>query len=369
MKENIIKSDIKIKKLSNKEINILNELCENLPGEILQEKLYLFWFNFKKPECGNPNCDNYCNFYGFNKGYSKTCCMSCAQKNPKTRQKIENTNLDRYGSKTYTGTEGYKQSLLDNYGYENPFQSEKIKEKIKKTNIERYGAENPNKNKDIRQKIENTNMKKYGVKHGLQADSVKEKIKQTTIEKYGVDHYSKTTKFKKAIKNTCLKRYGVDNPLKSEIIKEKIKQTMLRKYGVEYALQNQDLYEKALSSSKAKYAIKWYKTKFGYSIKYQSIPELNLIKFMELNNIYIKNGPTIKYKYLSKIKYYHVDFETDKYLIEIKGNHGWYRQDLKSGKIAAKNVAAEKYCKENNKDFKFIIVDNNYDYDYSSTFG
>ena len=39
-----------------------------------------------------------------------------------------------------------------------------------------------------------------------------------------------------------------------------------------------------------------------------------------------------------------LDFETDKSIIEIKGSHGWYKKNLVSGKIDAKNRAAQKYA-------------------------
>ena len=58
---------------------------------------------------------------------------------------------------------------------------------------------------------------------------------------------------------------------------------------------------------------------------------------------------------LHKKHIYHIDFETDKYLIEIKGNHGWYKQNLASGKIDAKNKAAKKYAKFINKEFLFLL--------------
>ena len=47
--------------------------------------------------------------------------------------------------------------LAKKYGVENPFQSEEIKEKIKKTNLEKYGVENPSYSIDIVEKIKMLN--------------------------------------------------------------------------------------------------------------------------------------------------------------------------------------------------------------------
>ena len=41
-------------------------------------------------------------------------------------------------------------------------------EKMKDTNMERYGAENPFQNEDVKQKIRDTNMKTYGVPYAMQ---------------------------------------------------------------------------------------------------------------------------------------------------------------------------------------------------------
>ncbi len=46
-----------------------------------------------------------------------------------------------------------KATNIKRYGYENPFQNENVKSKIKATNIERYGYENPAQNEDIKSKI------------------------------------------------------------------------------------------------------------------------------------------------------------------------------------------------------------------------
>lgn len=58
---------------------MLDEL-EKLPGDTIQEKLYLLYHNIEKPKCLNPGCNNDVKFLTFSKGYNQTCCNSCAQK-------------------------------------------------------------------------------------------------------------------------------------------------------------------------------------------------------------------------------------------------------------------------------------------------
>lgn len=78
------------------------------------------------------------------------------------------------------------QTNLERYGVENPFQSEKIKNKIKQKNLERYGVENPSQSSEIKQKKIETSLKNYGVENPTQSEIIKQKSKQTNLEKYGV---------------------------------------------------------------------------------------------------------------------------------------------------------------------------------------
>ena len=88
------------------------------------------------------------------------------------REKIKNTNIQRYGS-------------------ENVFGSDIIKKKIASTNIEKYGYDNPVKNKEIQEKIKNTCMKKYGVPCYLNLDYSGDKIRgeNSPVWKGGVSYH------------------------------------------------------------------------------------------------------------------------------------------------------------------------------------
>jgi hypothetical protein len=57
----------------------------------------------------------------------------------------------------------YKRKIKENYGVENVFQLNDVKDKIKNTNIEKYGVDNYTKTKEYIEKTKKTNMEKYGV--------------------------------------------------------------------------------------------------------------------------------------------------------------------------------------------------------------
>ena len=147
------------------------------------------------------------------------------------------------------------ETVIKNYGVDNPFKSEIIIEKIQETNLERYGhvcnlhgsqkemiekifLENygnkiPTSSPIIREKINKTFEERFGGSCPLKSEKVKEKLKNTVTERYGVDHISKLPEVKQKIINSNMERYGVECSLQSEEVKEKIKSTNLEKYGVE----------------------------------------------------------------------------------------------------------------------------------------
>ena len=71
-------------------------------------------------------------------------------------------------------------------------------------------------------------------------------------------------------------------------------------------------------------------------ILYQSKLELNFINWCNNNAIIVKNGPVLPYVFQGIERKYKVDFMIKDLLIEIKDNHIWYKNDIKSGKHEAK---------------------------------
>lgn len=104
------------------------------------------------------------------------------------------------------------------------------------------------------------------------------------------------------------------------------------------------------------FKIKQYQTKFNDSIIYQSGLELDFIHKCELNGMKILNGESVEYVFKNKKHVYRIDFYLPEYgyLIEIKGNHIWHREQLKSGVWLIKENSAKEYSKKNN--LKYIIL-------------
>ena len=175
-----------------------------------------------------------------------------------------------------------KQTCLEKYGVENPFQNPIIKEKIKQYNLTKYGVENPSQSQEIKEKKIQTSLKNYGVEYHFQNSEIKEKSIQTCLEKYGVENPFQNPIIKEKIKQYNLTKYGVENPSQSQEIKEKKIQTSLKNYGVEHPSQNAEISEK---SSKNAYLIKNYTYPSGKIIKVQGYEHFALDELIYINQV------------------------------------------------------------------------------------
>ena len=163
------------------------------------QKLYHYFHNDPELKLGLCIiCGNRCKFKNFNIGYFPHCSKECIIKDDGVANKRKQTNIERFG-------------------VENPFQSEEIKEKIKAFNYEQYG-----------------------VPSYTQTQECKDKMKRTCNERFGCDFYSQTNEYKERFRNTCYEVFGVENPFQSEEIKEKIKETNLKKFNKENYIQSED---------------------------------------------------------------------------------------------------------------------------------
>jgi hypothetical protein len=97
--------------------------------------------------------------------------------------------------------------------------------------------------------------------------------------------------------------------------------------------------------------------KNGSTILWQSIPERRFIEWCEEHNIRIQNGPKLPYMFREKQHTYRVDFELvdQKMLIEIKDNHCWHIEQVKTGKFGAKEKAAIDWCLANQYTYHVIF--------------
>lgn len=115
-------------KLCNKKYNSIRSLglhlamSHNVKG-FEAKKIYYDTYIKKKNEGICPVCGKPTKFKGGLHGYAITCSITCGQLHPETRQKMNETNLERYGAT-------------------NPYGSKKIRKKIEKTFISRYGVKN-----------------------------------------------------------------------------------------------------------------------------------------------------------------------------------------------------------------------------------
>lgn len=95
-------------------------------------------------------------FININIGYRKVCSVSCGQKHPDTREKIETTNIKKYGKSTPLITKESldkshnknamnkkRTTMIDKYGYANSFCTIETQHKVQETMLKRYGSKNP----------------------------------------------------------------------------------------------------------------------------------------------------------------------------------------------------------------------------------
>lgn len=175
---------------------------KNIEWKKFSELLYLFSHNMNNPPCCAV-CGSPVKFINITLGYHKTCSYKCAQNNSETKEKLKQTNLERYGVENYSQYKDYKdkikQTNLKRYGVEFYASTEECKDKHIKTYLKKYGVENPMQLKEFKDKLIQTNLKRYGVKNYAKTEECKNKMKQTNLERYGVDHYSKTNSYKKTM--------------------------------------------------------------------------------------------------------------------------------------------------------------------------
>jgi hypothetical protein len=282
--------------------------------------------------------------------FNKTCSQWCAANDPIRKEKIRQTELKKYGGphtqnaefkkklkEKYPilpgsfGTEVHKKAIRQKYGVDNVFQSEEIKNKIKKTNQERYGVDNPHQNEHISNKIKKTNQERYG-QNGWNPSQVK---------------------------LTNLKRYGVENPLQNEIIRNKIKKTNLERYGVEHVMHDPAIFDRCMQNQlQVRYKFKEMVLPSGKIIKYQGY-ENYVIQYLldsginendlELERI---NVPVISYQFDGKTRRYYPDIfiKSKNMLIEVKSTYTFDRE-------VEKNLAKHKASKDVGFLHKIIIWD------------
>ena len=259
-----------------------------------------------------------------------------------------------------------KNTCLTKYGFENPFQSEKVKEKSRNTCIEKFGVPYAAQNEEVKEKNRATCMQNYGVYHPSQSEKIKDKKKNTCMQNYGVEYPSQSEKMRQKSKDTCMQNYGVEypiqnaeiqqkcigtwiqnygveNPSQSEQIKDKKKYTCMQNYGVEYPMQNAEIAEKTMLSG---FKYKNYILPSGKIIHYQGYENFAIEHFIKagVSEENILNDrisvPEVWYEYEGKMRRYYIDiFIPDQNLcVEVKST---YTLGAKKDQVLIKHEAVK----------------------------
>lgn len=195
-----------------------------------------------------------------------------AGKSAKLQEKAKQTTASRYGSSNYRNKEKARQTRIDKegtieasykkaqkkqeetnlskYGVKSYFQAESFQQQAKDTCIERYGKEFYRQTRDYQDSVKETSLKKYGVEHYTQSGQYKTKVRNTCQEKYGSDSWFGSDAGKSAVKNSCLQKFGVANVMQSLEIAQHAKENITQKYGVDNVMKSPSIRSKQAQSSR-----------------------------------------------------------------------------------------------------------------------
>jgi hypothetical protein len=104
------------------------------------------------------------------------------------------------------------------------------------------------------------------------------------------------------------------------------------------------------------FRLRQLRLKNGETILWQSVYERRFIEWCEEKNIPIKNGPKIPFTFQDTERIYRVDFELPlhKKIVELKDNHCWHKEQVASGRFAAKEGCARSWAHD--KGYTFHVV-------------
>ncbi len=252
----------------------------------------------------------------------QTCIDLYGDENYRNSEKSKETKLKKYGDSNYNNRIQAKQTCIELYGVENPFQSDLVKQKIKKTNLKKYGFESHNQNELVKNKVKESILKKFGTEVYTQSDDYKknkkiylEKKKQTCIDLYGVDNPCKNLAVKAKMIATNNERYGADFASQTNIVKEKAIQTNLKKYGADFYSQSEtyketlpEILNKTKDTNLKKYGADFYSQSETYK---ETLPEIQkkIYRIKKKNNSFNTSKPEIKLLKILQTKFGTSDIE------------------------------------------------------------
>lgn len=196
-------------------------------------------------------------------------------KKTSVKEKVKNTCIERYGTKTYA------ESLVGRKKLHDIICSDEVQQKSRNTCMMRYGASTWSKSIDGKRRLHEI----------MSTEQMLHKIEMGYLLNYGVTHYMKTDEGRErarqnmlsvdrqiALKNGFLKKYGVTNAFLVPEIQRKIELVKLEKYGTKYPIQVQSIQNKVYMTKRQNHT-------FGTSIPEQELYELLCFVFGKENII------------------------------------------------------------------------------------
>ena len=188
------------------------------------------------------------------------CSRRCDYFKQSVLNKLEKTNLEKYGNKQFFNSKRFKekskQTCLEKYDSDTYWGSKQCKETRKQNNLKKYGVEHCTQAKIVQDKKKQTCLEKYGVDSYSKTKEYHNKVQKTNLEKYNKEYYTQTEKFKASFKKMMQEKYNINNPFQLKEVKEKSKQTCLEKYGKEYYTQTEQYKQQIEQTSLEKYGTK-----------------------------------------------------------------------------------------------------------------
>ena len=231
-------------------------------------------------ECGKPvqyrrgcycqYCSSYCsNHSSMPRERAKNTCKSrYGVENPfqseNIKAKIRKTNLSKYGVANPSQRDAVKKAKrktsIDNWGTDNPSQNVIVKERVAVTNLKRYGCTCSLNNKDIHAKCVCTNLDRYGAEHHFSNSDIQKRIKQTNLAKYGVEYYGASGDRLSKVRDTCLDKYGVESYSKTQDFKQKTNTTKRKNGTFNTSQPEEDIYTLLCKSFGKRNVVRQYRS-------------------------------------------------------------------------------------------------------------
>ena len=256
------------------------------------------------PTCANPSCSNKVkiNFTVYTpkqKYYNCHCCGRCVQLDPHVKQKIETTNIQRYGIRRGNiksdTVEKRKHTCRERFGADSPLESQKIRDKCKTTLREHYGVEYPGQSEEIRNKIHETVKHRYKVDCVFQSKEIQEKITNTLLKKYDATCTMDIPSARQKMHDTMYQRYGSSSFLGTETCKEKTKKFFNENYGVNHPSQVHEIRLKIEQTN-----IKRYNHRCGKTFNSNDVRNTMLIRYGVTHN---SQSPEIRHNMVRHYQY------------------------------------------------------------------